>query len=216
MAVFKNRSTKKIYDKAGAYSALAELEGFVAKYGGSVKALNRGTGKANVGGDLAHHGYLNVYAELFNALRYKDINFLEIGIFQGRSLAVWSDYFSNGKIYGIDIDLTEFRLMKPELETMGAFKNNNLCNILEGDSIESVVLTFGFDIIIDDGDHSFPGQYGTFKNYFPLLKKGGIYIIEDSERYICQILEQKEFNVEVISKWQQNRYATPSLILIRK
>ncbi len=156
------------------------------KYGGLVAAENRGTKVMNVGGDAARNGYVNEYVRLFDEIRDNKINFLEIGIFQGRSLAMWSDYFSNGKIFGIDIDTTEFKLMYPELLEMGAFANDNLYEVTQCDTtIQYDDIRFGdntdprFDVIIDDGDHTHLGQLATFKNFFPLLEPGGFYIIED-------------------------------------
>ena len=40
-----------------------------------------------------------------------------------------------------------------------------------------------FDIIIDDGNHDPEYQVKTLKNLFPLLKKDGIYVIEDIGGY---------------------------------
>jgi hypothetical protein len=156
----------------------------INKYGGVVTAKNRGTKVMNVGGDAARNGYVNEYVRLFDEIRDNKINFLEIGIFQGRSLAMWSDYFSNGKIYGIDIDTTEFKLVYPELLEMGAFENDNLQEVIQGDTTDSTILDVlnsevGFSVIIDDGDHTHLGQLATFKNFFPLLEPGGFYIIED-------------------------------------
>ena len=159
------------------------LTKIINKYGGVVTANNRGTGVKNVGGDAARNGYVNEYVRLFDEIRDNKINFLEIGIFQGRSLAMWSDYFSNGKIYGIDIDTTEFELVYPELLEMGAFENDNLHEVIQGDTTDSKVNSSNtesrFDVIIDDGDHTHLGQLATFKNFFPLLEPGGFYIIED-------------------------------------
>ena len=40
-------------------------------------------------------------------------------------------------------------------------------------------LNIEFDIIIDDGWHWDEAQRKTLVNFFPYLKEGGIYIIED-------------------------------------
>jgi len=161
----------------------------INKYGGEVTALHRGTRVMCTGGDAARNRYVDEYVRLFDDIRDNKINFLEIGIFQGRSLAMWSDYFSNGKIYGIDIDSTEFELVYPELLEMGAFENDNLHEVIQGDTTDSAILNWNngsvfktesrFSVIIDDGDHTHLGQLATFKNFFPLLEPGGFYIIED-------------------------------------
>ena len=165
------------------------LTEIINKYGPNVTALNRGTGKKNTGGDAAYSGYTDKYVELFESIRDKKINFLEIGVFQGRSLAMWSDYFSGGNIYGADISVVEFGLMKEELQSLGAFSNNNLREVIEGNSTN--LSTFGksidsfptFDVIIDDGEHTHAAQLQTFKNFYPRLNSGGFYIIEDMHNH---------------------------------
>ena len=37
----------------------------------------------------------------------------------------------------------------------------------------------GFDVIIDDGPHSLPSQLFAIEHYYPMVKMGGILIIED-------------------------------------
>ena len=48
------------------------------------------------------HNYLKVYDILFKKFKEKNINFLEIGVLFGESLKLFSSYFKNGKIYGIE------------------------------------------------------------------------------------------------------------------
>ena len=171
-----------------------KLDELSNKYGGRVRSLNRGTNEWNVGGDSSIIGNTKTYVEIFKKFEQEKINFLEIGIFQGRSLAMWCDYFKNGKIYGIDVSIKEFELMKPELEKMGAFKNKNLINPVSLDSsgnqyldtptVEEVLnmedwKNVKFDIIIDDAKHTLKNNEETFLNFYPLLNDGGIYVIED-------------------------------------
>ena len=72
--------------------------------------------KIHGGGDSSISGYTDVYVEYFKNFKEKYFQFLEIGVFQGRSLAMWSDYFPNAMINGIDLSIKEFELMKPELK----------------------------------------------------------------------------------------------------
>jgi hypothetical protein len=66
--------------------------------------------------------------------------------------------------------------------------NNNIINnnILENNIINNIILENNnnnnhgtFDIIIDDGLHTDTAQLQTLTNLWPLLKEGGIYVIED-------------------------------------
>ena len=53
--------------------------------------------------DKIEHGYLEIYENYLNKLQNKNLTILEIGIADGKSLLMWSDYFKNSKIIGIDI-----------------------------------------------------------------------------------------------------------------
>ncbi len=64
------------------------------------------------------HGYADIYFSYIEKLKNENINLLEIGIADGKSLLAWSDYFKNGKIIGIDknhIDLNEKGINKSNI-----------------------------------------------------------------------------------------------------
>jgi hypothetical protein len=144
------------------------------------------------GSDKDRNGYSHLYSILFDHLKNNEMNVLEIGIgtmtpnaassmkgympdsyVPGASLRAWNDYFVNSKIYGADI--------QPDTQ----FEENNiktfLCDSTDQSSVESVIgsTELKFDIIIDDGWHWDHAQVSTLKNFFPYLKEGGIYVIED-------------------------------------
>ena len=151
-----------------------------------VASHNRGTNNPNQGGDINFHGYTARYEKLFSDLRELKVNYLEIGVFQGRKLATFAEYFPFGRIYGVDISDKEFNLIKPELISLGAFKNNNLISVNIGDSTnkkktwdEEIFKFPMFDIIIDDGIHKPFQQHQTLLNFWEKLKPTGIYVIED-------------------------------------
>jgi len=137
------------------------------------------------GGDKTtlRKGFTIRYDELFSPKRCDKINFLELGVFTGRSLAMWSDYFPNGTVYGIDIHLEMFKRAEPELKNLGAFSNNNI-KLIEidnrSDEFKIMAKEFPmFDFIVDDADHKSKSQFDNFMLLFPKLKSGGIYVIED-------------------------------------
>jgi cephalosporin hydroxylase len=148
-------------------------------------AFNFGKGKNYTGGDKTSLGnnFTEVYDVLFYAIRDDSVNLLELGVFHGKSLAMWSDYFTNGKIYGIDIDLKPYNENLAKLSKLGAFKNNNV-SVFEMDVKSKNFAEFihtmpKMDIIIDDALHQADTQLNNFKLLFPILNKGGLYIIED-------------------------------------
>jgi hypothetical protein len=44
-----------------------------------------------------------VYEECLEHLVGKDIRLLELGVYQGKSLLLWRDYFEKGRIVGLDL-----------------------------------------------------------------------------------------------------------------
>lgn len=165
---------------------MATLDEICNKYGHG-NAMNPKTGRKHEGGDKGnkYHNYLMKYEQLFKTLKDDKISLLEIGVLEGRSIALWADYFVNGTIVGVDTSLKAFNDHKPELLNQGAFAKNNNYHLIEGNSldpeIKNKINSYGqFDIIIDDGDHLGTSQAKTFENlFYQYLKPGGIYIIED-------------------------------------
>jgi hypothetical protein len=122
--------------------------------------------------DKYNHGYMVVYEPLF--LKMKDSKkILEIGIYQGDSLKMLSEYFKKSKIYGIDIaDTSHLNSEKIITYVYNQEKEEDLLNFIE--------LNGGnFDIIIDDGGHTMKQQQTSFGVLFKSLNSGGAYIIED-------------------------------------
>ena len=143
-------------------------------------------GKEYRGGDKTTlaKGFTNKYAKLFDSIRLEQITMLELGVLHGRSIAMWSDYFQNGHIHGLDISLGPYNYNKSTLLKLGAFKNNNVTfheYDLKGTKFqeEFLKLNLQFDIIIDDANHEPKCQFDNFLLLFSKLKQGGYYIIED-------------------------------------
>ena len=137
------------------------------------------------GSDKNASGYTPYYTKLFKNLRHKEIDLLEIGIgtlqytpsnmhgwksriphyMPGASLRAWRDYFPKARIYGADVN-QDCMIEENRIQTF-------ICDST------SESLDMSFDIIIDDGLHTFEAQSKTFSNFYPLLRRGGFYFIED-------------------------------------
>lgn len=122
------------------------------------------------------HNYTAVYEKYFKPLRKDPINLLEIGFYFGNSARAWEKYFPNGQFFYIDIDKNCYNRMhgltKSKLYMVDQSSPEALNSFMQQLKIE-------FDIIIDDGSHMVDHMITSFKNLFPFLKKGGIYVIED-------------------------------------
>lgn len=125
------------------------------------------------------HWYTPHYDFHFKKLRNKKINLVEIGVGGydspqegGNSLRMWKEYFKKGMIYGIDIH----EKTGLEQDRIKIFKGSQT----DKQFLEEVCQQIGpIDIIIDDGSHINGHVIASFKILFPLLKTGGIYVIED-------------------------------------
>lgn len=137
---------------------------------------------ATAGSDKLEHHYISFYDDLFSGRRDREVRLLEVGVggferpndpsFGGHSLRMWAEYFSSGRIVGLDI-LDKSACSSARIEIVHGSQNDRA--LLEALSINSGP----FDIIIDDGSHVPQHAIGTFEMLFPLLAENGIYVIED-------------------------------------
>jgi len=135
--------------------------------------------------------YLDNYEEYFNNLRGKKISLLEIGIGNGGSLLMWAKYFKDALIYGIDMKKALPQAFKEYVNSKGY--SSSIKTVLgfeiPGDNIPLVARqhlfhemlgNIMFDVILDDGAHTYTHTKGAFEVlFFDYLKPGGLYIIED-------------------------------------
>jgi predicted O-methyltransferase YrrM len=124
----------------------------------------------------AHHDYCRTYARYFERLRFLPVRLLELGVYYGASLRMWSDYFQQGTITGVDLD-DQMRFIAPTLESR--------VTLIEGDCTKVEVLKFlrsrgPFDIIIDDASHNSWSQAFTMRTLLEAVAPGGFYVIEDT------------------------------------
>lgn len=137
------------------------------------------------------HYYLETYERIFKNKKNNNINILEIGIQDGGSIKLWKDYFTYGKIYGIDI--CDINKVKENLILMDdkvkLFFNTDAYN---KNFIENNFTDIKFDYIIDDGPHTLESMILFIELYLPLLKDDGILIIEDIQSFNwLDILKEK-------------------------
>lgn len=228
------KQLNKIYEKKFTYKNTHLINIFI-KNKLSVLCEKYGTDKGFVNFDKKKpfpwkpHTYSNLYYNLFNPFKDKVRLVFECGIGSnnlefssnmtskgkpGASLRVWRDFFEKATIYGADIDknilFTESRIKTFYVDQL----NKNSIN-----KMWSRIKKKKFDIIIDDGMHSYQAAITFFLHSYNKLRNGGYYIIEDvSYSYIKQLSEFfKNYNFEII-KLETNlyKYKDNNLIIIRK
>jgi hypothetical protein len=130
-----------------------------------------------------HHGYARLYQRHFAARRATARRLLEIGVGGinswrgydtsegGQSLRMWSDYFPNAEIVGVDIHPKAVAGARIRFE--------------QGDQSDPVFLRAliekyrPFDIVIDDGSHVGRHIIASFTALWDAVSPGGVYVIED-------------------------------------
>lgn len=134
-------------------------------------AIECGTDKSSNG-----HSYCQYYDMIFDPIRFKQNNLLEIGIDKGGSLRMWREYMPHSMIHGIDI-----RGDYGELEQLGGVYTHIVDQSNKGELIvfASQFPDGHFNIILDDGSHQSEDMVLTFETLFPYLASGGYYVIED-------------------------------------
>lgn len=121
-----------------------------------------------------NHLYLSrVYGPLFSQMD-KIKNILEIGIGGGYSIKLWLEYLSPSQIVAIDTDVNFFANLRAQ----------NLPNVrLINDDAYSrriaKLFASDFDLIIDDGPHSYWSLKAAIRIYLAKLRPGGILVVED-------------------------------------
>jgi cephalosporin hydroxylase len=132
--------------------------------------LRFGTDKAS-----DKHGFLRLYERRLAHLKAKGqfLVFMEIGVYRGESLAMWSEYFPQATIIGLDIS--------PECKRYeGGNKRVRIGDQSDTSFLDAVLDEFGVPhVILDDGSHRWAHQIATMRHLFPKLGAGGIYIVED-------------------------------------
>ncbi len=127
-----------------------------------------GTDKSSLGND-----YLRTYEELLRPYQNLPIDLMEIGIFGGASLRMWSGWLPLARIVGVDIsphcrDLAGDRVViEIGSQSDAAF-------------LGELARKYRPSVIIDDGSHIASDIQVTFLALFPVLEAGGLYVIEDT------------------------------------
>ena len=148
-----------------------------------------GTDKGSSG-----HGYMKYYETHF--AEYKDIalDVMEIGVREGNSLLVWNDYFTRADITGVDNNAEG----KTPQKLWGNKDHGKITiKFLDQTKVAEAYDDSTFDIVIDDASHISSLTIETFKTMWPLVDKGGMYVIEDM--HVCH---EPRFNPDNFSTLQ--------------
>ena len=136
------------------------------------------------------HNYATLYYSLLHARQQDPLRIFEIGIGTtnltiannmgvngkpGASLRGWANFFPYAQVFGADIDKT---ILFQE-ERIQTFYTNQLDRITIKGMWLQKDLQEGFDLIVDDGLHTYDANVCFLENSIHKLNPGGYYIIED-------------------------------------
>jgi SAM-dependent methyltransferase len=124
------------------------------------------------------HSYLSGYYEHEFKDNTRNVNLLEIGVAQGDSLRLWSEWFTEGKITGIELNNA---LPRPLL-------NHSRVDLIIADGFSDETINRfednSFDYIIDDGPHTLTSMVISVQKWINKVKPGGKLIIEDVQEFL--------------------------------
>jgi hypothetical protein len=152
---------------------------------------------AHYGSDKGHpikssriHDYTLFYYSIFKDIKNNHLRIFELGLGTNNtniksnmgsngkpcaSLYGWRHFFQNSKVFGADID-KNILITFPNIKTFYCDQTNP--EIIK-QMWEEPLLNENFDIIIEDGLHTFDANVCFFENSIHKLKENGYYIIED-------------------------------------
>ena len=143
------------------------------------------------------HAYVHAYSMILGPWRRHIHSLLEVGIGtvnhsfaanmgkmrnnykSGASLLSWSEYLPNARIVGLDLDAAAALAIADSTKRIEAYG----VDTTNSTSVAALDLTSGgtrpFDVIIDDGLHTWKGQQMTLLSLWPYLRPGGFCAHDD-------------------------------------
>ena len=119
---------------------------------------------------------------------------MEFGVFFGASILMWRDYFPSAEVVGVDTfagKLGHGPSFPEPRKFLEKWQNGTVgprIKLIEADQakledLERVVAAVSggdlFDLIVDDASHKNRDQQLTLALLFPLVRPGGIFVMED-------------------------------------
>jgi predicted O-methyltransferase YrrM len=129
---------------------------------------------------------LEQFARLLAGTDLRPGNVMELGIWDGGSTALWFEVLQPQKLVALDFDSrgdSEYfrwylgsRGLQERLKTYWATDQGDVDRLRE---IVETEFSGSLDLVIDDASHLYGPTKASFETLFPLLRRGGLYIIED-------------------------------------
>lgn len=130
------------------------------------------------------HSYLPLYQTLLEKKKETAQSVLEIGIYHGGSIKLWSDFFTNATIYGLDCNNIDNLFVTDIVNkekiilytSIDAYNENFFKLNFLNENIKC-------DFMLDDGPHTLESMIQFIKLYSQIMTDDGILIIEDVQSF---------------------------------
>jgi predicted O-methyltransferase YrrM len=124
--------------------------------------------------------YLRIYEQLASAFSPRSI--LELGIFQGGGYVLLDKLFKPRRMSAVEKSPQPVApLLRYVAATEGRFVHFSTSQS-DREILEQIVrdeLADELDLVVDDASHTYEQTKASFEFLFPLLRPGGVYVIED-------------------------------------
>jgi cephalosporin hydroxylase len=129
------------------------------------------------------HSYLPLYQKLLISKKETAKNVLEVGICHGGSIKLWSDFFRNATVYGLDImninDVWQGIKNKEKITLHTSTDAYNTDFFIDNFLNKNIKC----DFMLDDGPHTLESMKQFIKLYSQIMTDNGILIIEDVQSW---------------------------------
>jgi len=144
-----------------------------------------------------HTSYFEVYDEIFERYRGREITFVEIGILDGGSLFMWRDFFGpQARIIGVDLNPDA---KKWEAEGFEIYIGSQSDPSFWSSFFEQVGPV---DILLDDGGHTFVQQIVTVELALEHIVSGGLLVVEDTHTsYLSGFGDKSRSFIKYVERW---------------
>lgn len=163
-------------------------------------------GAAGEPGDITHQkdaSLVESYEKLWQMYpTFAPVKVLELGICRGGGLAIWRELFPDAEVHGVDHDL--YQVMP---WTVAHFREDSRICVHDMHLPSARVAELGeFDLIVDDGEHGPGAVFPAFQQCWPMLRPGGLYVVEDWRQ---EFLKPQElvtyFASRLVGDWREER-----------
>ena len=129
------------------------------------------------------HSYLDLYQKLLYSKKDTAKNVLEVGVWEGGSIKLWNDFFSNATIHGVD--MLHIDKMWEGIKNNDKIILHTSTNEYDESFVNNTFLhkNIKFDFMLDDGPHSLESMKQFIKLYSRIMADDGILIIEDVQSW---------------------------------